>query len=76
MEGSGTGAGPKGMIRHFETEKYYKGEGHWTSKKSEAMQFESFSSAVSEGQKYRLGASCEFVVEIRGQVGFRVLLPA
>ena len=75
MEGSGTGASPKGMIRHRETEKYYKGKGQWTSDKAEAMEFESLSSVVTEARKYGLEHSCEFVVELDGQVGFRVLLP-
>lgn len=75
MERSGTGASLKGMIRHRETEEYYKGEGQWTSDKSEAMQFENLSNVVNEAHKYDLERCCEFVVEIDGQVGFRVLLP-
>ena len=75
MESPGTGAGPKGMIRHRETEQFYKGNGQWTADKREAMQFENLSSVVSEAQKYSLTSACEFVVEIHGQIGFRVMLP-
>ena len=65
----------KGMIRHRETEKYYKGEGQWTSEPREAMQFESLTEVVSEAQRFGLKSSCEFVVEVGGQIGFRALLP-
>ena len=70
------GTGPvKGMIRHRETEKFYKGEGHWTSEIREAKQFESLTQVVAEAQRFGLKGSCEFVVEAGGQIGFRVLLP-
>ena len=63
------------MIRHRETEKYYQGNGNWTSEMKEAMQFENLTQVVSEVQKFCLKGSCEFVVEVGGQIGFRVLLP-
>lgn len=75
MESLGRDTSPKGMIRNRETEQYYKGEGQWTSDKSQAMQFDNLSNVVGEAKKYGLTTSCEFVVEIDGQVGFRVLLP-
>ena len=75
MESSGTAENPHGMIKHREKEQYYKGNGQWTADKSQAMQFENLSSVVSEAQRYGLGDTCEFVVEVHGQIGFRVLLP-
>ncbi len=75
MEVSGRGESPKGMIRNRKTEQYYKGNGEWTLDKSQAMQFENLSSVVNEAQKYGMTDTCEFVVEVDGQVGFRVLLP-
>ena len=76
MESSGKGAGPlKGMIRHRETEQYYKGKGQWTADPHEAMQFENISAVVTEAKRANLENSCEFVVELNGQIGFRVLLP-
>lgn len=75
MESSGTGANSKGMIRHRETGQYYKGEGQWTSDTRMAMPFHNLSDVVAEAQKQGLKASCEFVVEVGGKVGFRVLLP-
>ncbi|HZR18306.1 MAG TPA: hypothetical protein VFE51_13520 [Verrucomicrobiae bacterium] len=76
MESSGTGSGPvKGTIRHRETEEYYKGEGQWTKDPREAKQFETLTQVVSEAQRFGLKGSCEFVVEVGGQIGFRVLLP-
>jgi len=76
MEKQGTGSGPlKGMIRNLETEKYYKGEGNWTSDVQAAMQFETLTQVVSEAQRFGFKGSCEFVVEAGGQIGFRVLLP-
>lgn len=75
MESSGTGTGPvKGMIRHRETEKYYLGQGQWTSDIREAMQFENVTEAASEAQQFGLKGSCEFVVEVSGKIGFRVFL--
>jgi len=75
MESPGAGPGPvKGMIRHRETEKYYKGEGQWTSESGEAMYFETLTEVVDEAQRFGLKGSCEFVVPIGGQIGFRVLL--
>jgi hypothetical protein len=65
----------KGMIRHRQTELYYKGDGTWTADSREAMQFENLSNVVSEAQKFGLGDCCEFVVELDGQIGFRVRLP-
>ena len=76
MERSGTGTGPvKGMIRHRDTEKYYKGEGQWTSEIGQAKQFESLTQVVAEARRFGLKGSCEFVVEAGGQIGFRVFLP-
>ncbi len=76
MERSRTGTGPvKGMIRHRDTEKYYKGEGQWTSEIGQAKQFESLTQVVAEVQRFGLKGSCEFVVEAGGQIGFRVFLP-
>ncbi len=76
MESTGKGAGPvKGMIRHRETGQYYKGEGQWTSDARQAMQFENLSNVVSEAQKFNLEGCSEFVVELDGQIGFRLLLP-
>jgi len=72
VEGSET----KGMIRHRETDQYYKGNGQWTSRTREAMRFENLSAVVSEAQKYGLdNGCCEFVVEMSGMIGFRVRLP-
>lgn len=39
------------------------------------MQFEHLSHVVSEAQKFGLEGCSEFVVEVNGQIGFRVLLP-
>jgi hypothetical protein len=76
MENPGTGIGPvKGMIRHRETEQYYQGEGQWTKDPREAMQFQTLSEVMSEAQRFSLKGSCEFVVEVGGQIGFRALLP-
>ena len=76
MEKQGEGFGPvKGMIRHRETAQYYKGEGQWTAEASQAMQFDNLSKVVSEAQKFGLEGCCEFVVEVNGHIGFRVLLP-
>jgi hypothetical protein len=76
VETSGKGSGPiKGMIRHLETGQYYRGEGQWTSDSNKAMQFENLSNVVSEAQKFNLEGCSEFVVELNGQIGFRVLLP-
>ena len=76
METPGNDQGTtKGMIRHRQTEQYYKGDGRWTTDASEAMQFENLSNVVSEAQKFGLGDCCEFVVELDGQIGFRVRLP-
>ncbi|HTL16364.1 MAG TPA: hypothetical protein VL793_03960 [Patescibacteria group bacterium] len=75
MESSGTGTSPvKGMIRNRETEQFYKGEGKWTSDNREAMQFETLTQVVSEAQRFGLKGACEYVVEVGGQIGFRVLL--
>ncbi len=63
------------MIRNRETGKYYKGEGQWTSDSSHALHFENLSQVVSEAQKFGLEGCSEFVVELNGQIGFRVLLP-
>ena len=63
------------MIRHRDTEKYYKGEGQWTSEIGQAKQFESLTQVVAEVQRFGLKGSCEFVVEAGGQIGFRVFLP-
>lgn len=63
------------MIRHRKTGQYYKGEGRWTSDASQAMQFENISNVVSEAKQFGLEGCSEFVVELNGQIGFRVLLP-
>jgi len=63
------------MIRHRQTGQYYKGNGQWTADASQAMQFENLSNVVSEAQKHDLDGCSEFVVELNGQIGFRVLLP-
>jgi hypothetical protein len=65
----------KGMIKHRETGQYYKGEGKWTPKSSQAKQFENLSEVVSEAQKYGFEHSSEFIVEVGGKIGFRVMLP-
>jgi hypothetical protein len=76
VETSGMGLGPiKGMIRHRETGQYYKGEGQWTPDAGQAMKFENLSNVVSEAQKFGLENCSEFVVEVGGKIGFRVLLP-
>ena len=76
METTGEGFGPvKGMIRNRETGQYYKGDGQWTSDSNEAIQFDQLSKVVTEAQRYGLEGTCEFVVELDGQIGFRVLLP-
>lgn len=62
------------MIRHRETEKYYQGQGRWTSDVRQAMQFENLSGAFSEAQAHGLSGPCEFVVLVDGRIGFRVLL--
>ena len=74
MESLGAGDGPKGMIRHRETDKYYKGAGEWTFEVGEAMQFDGLTAVEKEAQKYHLQGSCEFIVELHGQIRFRVLL--
>jgi hypothetical protein len=74
MESSGAGK-PKGMIRHRETGQYYRGEGKWTLNRHEAMQFDNLSLAVTEAQRHGLEDCAEFVVELNGKIGFRVLLP-
>lgn len=63
------------MLRHRETGQYYQGEGKWTTDASKAMQFENLSRVVSEAQRFGLEGCSEFVVEVNGQIGFRVLLP-
>jgi hypothetical protein len=63
------------MIRHRETEQYYKGEGKWTSASIEAMPFDSLSKAAQEAQRSGLAGPCEYLVVVGGQIGFRVLLP-
>ena len=70
--GSGT---VRGIIRHRETEHYYKGEGKWTSAVVDAMSFVSLGEAAQEAQRSGLVGPCEYLVEVGGQVGFRVLLP-
>jgi hypothetical protein len=75
MESSGTGAGPKGMIRHQQTGHYYRGAGKWTQNVREAMEFENVALAVAEAKRFGLGSGCEFVVEFDGKIGFRVFLP-
>ena len=75
MESSGAGNGPKGMIRHRETGQYYRGEGEWTVDPREAMQFENLSLVVTEARYHGLEGCAEFVVELDGKIGFRVLLP-
>ena len=75
MESSGAGKCPKGMIRHRQTGQYYRGEGTWTAQAHEAMRFDDLSHVMTEVQKYALEGSSEFVVELNGQIGFRVLLP-
>jgi hypothetical protein len=63
------------MVRHRETGQYYKGEGKWTPDVSQARQFENLSDVVREAQKFGFESSSEFVVEVGGKIGFRVLLP-
>jgi hypothetical protein len=63
------------MIRHRETGEYYRGEGKWTSDPREAVQFENLSLVVTEAQRQGLEGCAEFVVELDGKIGFRVLLP-
>jgi len=63
------------MIKHRETGQYYKGDGQWTTDATQAMQFESLSNVVAEAQKFGLEGRSEFVVEVDGKIGFRVLLP-
>jgi hypothetical protein len=63
------------MIRHRETEQYYKGNGKWTSATVDAMAFDSLSEAAREAQRSGLAGPCEYVVVVGGQIGFRVLLP-
>ena len=76
METTGEGFGPvKGLIRNRETGQYYKGEGQWTSDAKQAMQFDQLSRVVAEAQRFGLEGTCEFIVELDGQIGFRVLLP-
>ena len=75
MERSGKPLGPQGMIRHRETGQYYQGDGQWTPDAREAMRFESLSNVVTEAQRFGLGGCCEFVAELDGKIGFRVLLP-
>jgi phosphoribosylaminoimidazole carboxylase (NCAIR synthetase) len=75
MESSGKGAGPTGMIKHRQTGEYYKGNGQWTIDRAEAMQFDNLSVVVNEARAHSLEDCCEFVVEVAGQVGFRILLP-
>ena len=76
METKGEGFGPvKGMIRNRETGQYYKGDGQWTTDSGQAMQFDQLSKVVTEAQRFGLERTSEFVVELDGQIGFRVLLP-
>jgi hypothetical protein len=63
------------MIRHRETEQYYKGAGKWTSAMVDAMPFDSLSQAAHEAQRSGLAGPCEYLVVFGGQIGFRVLLP-
>jgi hypothetical protein len=76
MESPGTDKGPiKGMIRHRETEQFYQGNGKWTADLHQAMQFENLAEVVEEAKRHNLNHCCEFVVQVNGQIGFRVLLP-
>jgi hypothetical protein len=75
VENSWTGSSPiKGMIKHRETGHYYKGEGQWTPVAGQAMQFENLSDVVNEARKFGFEGISEFVVEVGGKIGFRVLL--
>ena len=63
------------MIRHRETGQYYQGAGQWTADTRQAMQFENLSDVVSEARKAGIETCSEFVVEVDGQIGLRILLP-
>jgi hypothetical protein len=76
MESSGTVPEPvKGMIRQWETAKYYKGQGEWTSELNEALRFRDMTEAMQEAQRAGLTGPCEYVVQLAGEIGFRVLMP-
>lgn len=75
MESSGTSERTKGKIRHRETQQFYKGQGEWSRDSREAMLFQGVADAALEAQSVGLTGPCEYVVEIGGQIGFRVLLP-
>jgi hypothetical protein len=75
MESSGTVPEPvKGMIRHWETAEYYKGQGEWTSKLHEALRFSDMTQAMREARLVGLKGPCEYVVQVADQIGFRVLM--
>ena len=76
MGGSVESYGSKGMIRHCETDQFYKGNGHWTSTTREAMRFDNLSTVASEAKKHGLDKGCcEYVVEVNGTIGLRIKLP-
>lgn len=76
MESSETGLGPaRGKIRHRETQQFYKGQGQWAGDSNDAMLFEGVTDAAHEAQRAGLKGPCEYVVEVGGQIGFRMLLP-
>jgi hypothetical protein len=75
MESSGADHGPKGMILNRESEEYYRGNGEWSHHARDAMQFDSLENALVEARQFNLARGCEFVVELNGKIGFRVLLP-
>jgi len=76
MRTIGEHRGPfKGIVRHRETEKYYMGNGEWTTDVEQAMEFESLLQLAEEAQQYNIRDCCEFILKFSGEANFAVFLP-
>ncbi len=64
-----------GIIKHRQTEKYYRGAGDWTAEADKAMEFESLSTVVEEASKYNIRDCCEFILTFTDRSDFRVAIP-
>ena len=64
-----------GIVKHRQTEEFYRGAGSWTAYHEDAMQFDSLSAVVEEVRKYHIKDCCEFILTFRDRADFRVAIP-
>jgi hypothetical protein len=67
--------GFSGIIKHRDTEEYYRGQGRWGHEEEEAMTFTSLHVLAEEARRYNIKDCCEFILKLVGQPGMVVFLP-